>query len=468
MQNEIGFVYSSAYSGNTNILNQKSKHSQKPATLIKDSNNFHKITENNIISTSGEQPLLLFKKKEPKISHSFDYKMTKKNSDKNIYISDGGLKLKNEKFNSGYNHTNINLNRHQMKSLRTYLESINVNKLLKTPMMKNKKQTKVNNTINSKKHIPTEEHIFYKTVRGSSNRPAFQKKFYINEKNNYHTGDDFGLRAKIENKNKKNKKKFEESKKTEENKNELIDSLIHGAIKNNYFMIQKTENKISPNEILSNKKREYLKRNGIGVSDVNLDENEENEKQNEKEEKDEINKMSKTVNNFNHVKINNYVKMSNGFSPKQRNFYMTLNNETHFLNNNSKNRKTYKPIVDQFEYIKKINKHKRLNTYENISKKERDKIFLKNDVDSQNNQLLNDSFRHKNSNDNKNKTEENQNLNKSEKNYLHKKKKNEYPSSLIDVNNDEWPYSHKRSYRSPKELNKYVKKKKITNQTKSK
>ena len=142
MQNEIGFVYRSVNSGNTNILNPKSKHSQKPSTLIKDSNNFHKVTENNKISTSGEQPLLLYKKKEKKISHSFDYKMTKKNSDKNIYISDGGLKLKNEKFHSGYNRTNTNQNHRQVKSLRTYLESINANKLLKTPMIKKKSSRK--------------------------------------------------------------------------------------------------------------------------------------------------------------------------------------------------------------------------------------------------------------------------------------------------------------------------------------
>jgi hypothetical protein len=99
MKNGIGCIYNSTYSGRIKDLNPKYKHSLKPATLSKDSNNFHKITEDNIISTSGEQPLLLYRKKESKISHSFDYKMTKKNSDKNIFISDGGLKLKNEKFN---------------------------------------------------------------------------------------------------------------------------------------------------------------------------------------------------------------------------------------------------------------------------------------------------------------------------------------------------------------------------------
>ena len=412
MKNDIGTLYNTTYSGRIKDLNPKCKNSIKPAALSKETNNFHKITtENDKISTSGEQPLLLYRKKEPKISHSFDYKMTKKNSDKNIYITDGGLKMKNEKFNSGYNYTNTNLNQNhnqnqnprQIKSLRTYLESINVNKLLKTPAMKNKKQAKTN-TINSKKNIQTEEQVFYKTMRGSSNRPAFHKKFYNNEKNNFHntgTSEGFGLRKKIDTQNnnryKKKSNKFEESKKGEENKNELIDSLINGAIKNNYHTMNKTENKLTPKRILADKKKEYLQRNGIGISDVNLDENDiENNKQNEK---DEVKTMSKTANNFHHLRLNNYVKTTNGPSPKQKNYYMTLNNETHFLNNNLKNKKINKPIVDQFEYIKKINKeHKRLCTHENISNRMKEKFYSKiqNETETESNkknEILNDSFK---------------------------------------------------------------------------
>ena len=68
-------------------------------------------------------------------------------------------------------------------------------------------------------------------------------------------------------------------KKNEENKNELIDSLINGA-KNNYLLMNKNENKLTPKKILADKKKEYLERNGIGISDVNLDENDkENNKQ---------------------------------------------------------------------------------------------------------------------------------------------------------------------------------------------
>ena len=43
----------------------------------------------------------------------------------------------------------------------------------------------------------------------------------------------------------------------------------------------------------------------------------------------------------------------------------------------------------------------------------------------------------------------------------------EIPSSLIDVLKDEWPYSHKRSYRSPKELNKFKKEKRVLKREKA-
>ena len=461
-------IYNSTYSGRVKNLNPKYKYSMKPSALSKNINNLQKITENNIIKTSGEQPLLVYKKKEGKTSQSFDYKMNKKSSDKNMYISDGGLKLKTEKYNTGYSYTNTNANQNKknIKSLRTYLESINANKLLKTPSIQNRKKVKTKQkTINSKKNIQPDENLLYKTVRGSSNRPIFQKKYYTNDRYQTRTGEGLGLKAKMKIQDKpKSKSKpmneYEESKKVEENKNELIDSLISGAIKNNYFSIQNSENKnkITPKEILVEKKKQYLERNGIGISDVTLDENDyENNKQNEK---DDIKKLSKTANNFNHIKLNNYTKTSAGFtSPKQKNIYMTLNNDTHFLN--SKCKKQNKPIIDQFEYIKKINKLKRLNPHGNLNKREKNKLSL-SEENGINNNHLNDSFRHKNQVNTQNTNKINNFI---EKTYLHQKR-GDNPSSLVDVN-DEWPYSHKRSYRSPNELIKFVKEKKLQNKQKA-
>ena len=60
--------------------------------------------------------------------------------------------------------------------------------------------------------MKVEENIFYETVRGRSNRPIFQKKFYKNDKNHFHTEESFGLKSKwtfkITNKKKYQKKRI--------------------------------------------------------------------------------------------------------------------------------------------------------------------------------------------------------------------------------------------------------------------
>ena len=66
---------------------------------------------------------------------------------------------------------------------------------------------------------------------------------------------------------------------------------------------------------------EYLKKNGIGLSEVSSYDFEE-EKQPEKED---IKKMSRTVNNF-HRKLNNYMKNSTGMSSEKKDICKTLEN----------------------------------------------------------------------------------------------------------------------------------------------
>jgi len=205
MENDMGYIYNSTYTGRIKDLNSKYKYSIKPSTLSKDCNNLQKIIENNIISTSGEQPLLLYKKKDNKASHSFDYKMTKKNSDKNMYISDGGLKLKNEKYNAGYSNTNANQNqnRKQIKSLRTYLESINITedcyiltqpinsnfiKLFELDCVTQSKCIIINR--NSEISLILEDHIEFLTKE--------MINFYLNTRNSQYTNDYFTKENKDE------------------------------------------------------------------------------------------------------------------------------------------------------------------------------------------------------------------------------------------------------------------------------
>jgi len=103
MKNNLWVEAQKNYSKNSK--RKTNKQYINPELLSIDNNNFYRINLNGKINTDGEQPLILYKKKQKKISHSFEYKMTKKNkNNNNIYISDGGLKLKNQKYKTKYNY----------------------------------------------------------------------------------------------------------------------------------------------------------------------------------------------------------------------------------------------------------------------------------------------------------------------------------------------------------------------------
>ena len=424
--------------------NRKSNKSKiNPDLLSIDNTNFYRISLNHEINTAGEHPLILYKKRQKKISHSFEYKMTKKNNDNNIFISDGGLKLKKQKYKTKYNYIYTKTNNNQ------YNEEIKT--ILNNYALIYDKSNKKNKTINSKDNRVNDEKIYYKTVRGYSNRPMFKKKYY-NKSHEIH-------RDKIKIKN--NLKKYEESKQCEDNKDIMKKNLIKGGKKNIRLLLKLIKSQKLVENKMVDKKKEYLKNNGIEFSDTNLIDYDEEEKK--QPEKDDTKKMSKTANNF-HKKINNYVKNHPLISSEKKNICITLENDYN-KNNNYKYKKQFKPIVDQFEFIKKINEeHKIIHTQENISKNkgQKEQLFL---TLRQRTNKLNDSFRH-NTNNNKTKTKSKEKAKIKEKENLFKKMK-DLPSSLIDVINDEWPYSHKRSYRSPKELNKYKKEKRVLKREKA-
>ena len=429
-----------------NSKNSKGKSSKQyinPDLLSIDNSNFYRINGNGKINTTGEQALILYKKKQSKISHSFEYKMTKKNKDnKNIYISDGGLKLKNQKYKARINYI------HTKPISNQYNEEIK--SVMTNYALMNEKSAKKNHTINTKDNKRGfDEKIYYKTVRGYSNRPTFKKKYY-NKSQEIHKD-----KMKI----KKNMKRCEESKQCEDNKDLIKENLIKGGKKYIRLLSKLIKNK----QLMKNKnverKKEYLMKNGIGLSDVIFQDFEEEEKK--QPEKEEIKIMSNTGNNF-HRKINNYMKSCPGMSTEKKNICYTLENDN-FKNKNSQNKKQYKPIVDQFEFIKKINEEQKIiHTQENISKTKGQNEKLLLSLKRKNNQI-NDAFSHNFQSSHKKKSESKE----KEKESLSLKKKKELPSSLIDILKDEWPYSHKRSYRSPKELKTFKKEKRVLKREKA-
>ena len=409
-----------------------------PELISIDNTNFYRVSGNQAINTAGEQPLILYKKKIGKISHSFEYKMTKKNNDNNIFISDGGLKLKNQKYRTKYHYIYNKPNNIQFHD--------ELKKILSKYALVYDKSATNNFTITSKDNNNIDENNYYRTIRGSSNRPMFKKK-YNNKSHEIHKDN-----IKI----KKNLKKFEESKQNEENKNEMKKNLIKGGKKNINLLIKLIKKKNLLNNKAVEKKKEFLERNGIEFSQINCNDYEEEKKQPEKEDNKD---MIRTSNHF-HRKINNYIKNYQGLSSDKKNMCITLENDN-YKNKDSQNKKPFKPIIDQFEFIKKINEeHKIIHTQENLSQSNhKDKILL---TIKRKYNKLNDSFRHKTHNINSAKKSKSK-----EKENLSKKKMKEMPSSLIDVLKDEWPYSHKRSYRSPKELHKFKKEKRVLKREKA-
>ena len=409
-----------------------------PELISIDNTNFYRVSGNQAINTAGEQPLILYKKNIGKISHSFEYKMTKKNNDNNIFISDGGLKLKNQKYRTKYHYIYNKPNNIQFHD--------ELKKILSKYALVYDKSATNNYTITSKDNNNIDDNNYYRTIRGSSNRPMFKKK-YNNKSHEIHKDN-----IKI----KKNLKKFEESKQNEENKNEMKKNLIKGGKKNINLLIKLIKKKNLINNKAVEKKKEFLERNGIEFSQINCNDYEEEKKQPEKEDNKD---MSRTSNHF-HRKINNYIKNYQGLSSDKKNMCITLENDN-YKNKDSQNKKPFKPIIDQFEFIKKINEeHKIIHTQENLSQSNhKDKILL---TIKRKYNKLNDSFRHKTHNINSAKKSKSK-----EKENLSKKKMKEMPSSLIDVLKDEWPYSHKRSYRSPKELHKFKKEKRVLKREKA-
>ena len=140
-----------------------------PELISIDNTNFYRVSGNQAINTAGEQPLILYKKKIGKISHSFEYKMTKKNNDNNIFISDGGLKLKNQKYRTKYHYIYNKPNNIQFHD--------ELKKILSKYALVYDKSATNNYTITSKDNNNIDENNYYRTIRGSSNRPMFKKKY---------------------------------------------------------------------------------------------------------------------------------------------------------------------------------------------------------------------------------------------------------------------------------------------------
>ena len=401
-----------------------------------DSANFTKVTGFGIIGTSGLSPVIIYKKNS-KDNFKLEKFKIKRQIKNNNYISDGGLRQKLQKYSTGTAFNSSQISFPQTSKNKT---TKNRDKKNHNLFLEEKKAIK-----DIKKPNFEDIKLFSKTVRESNKRPIFPKteKHKNNEKNAFWKND---------NDNNNNNIDEEKEKKIREEKYLLMNELYENGIANEIRKYQ--EKKFTPKEILNERKKECLLDNGIELeNDLNNIEEEGNLSEEIKEE--EISK--------NHADVNINIrknKSSNKLYKSQIEFnhdYISLHNFG-IQSMTTKNKKVYKPHVDQFGYIKKIKKEQQ---------KLNDCIKSKPKLEIDNYQSLGNLSRFK-KNKNRFKEEEkrqeredNIDLKKVRINNFFQENSTKKMSEETQSTNDNYPYSHRRSYRKPEELKSFLRLKRM-------
>ena len=344
---------------------------------------------------------------------------------------------------------------------------------------KNKNKNKKNETL----HIEPIKSATIPTIKKIKTKNILSEENLINLMNKY---IDYTMKKN------QNKKKLKNNLTTlnEENKpnNKIVnkkqiymESLIKKGILTEIRDLQKPK-KETLKEKLTQKKKSFLEDIGIEPNNItSFQESNNSSNDNNKSNNNQninINTNSNTNNNYN-IKINydinnnininnNYYKTFTGicstnkrlkyFSPKN-NFDLYLYDDESFSDRECK-KTPLKPKINQFEYIHKIKKERsKIQTnpnYLSVEPEHSKKKFLKI-LTPKIEITLNDSFRHKNKTLNKKINYSNYNSNRIKKNNNKINLKIKKNSNI----NSENEYTHKKSCRSPEELNKYIKNKKI-------
>ena len=359
---------------------------------------------------------------------------------------------------------------------------------------------------NNTKESHSQEHFQRKNkiainnfISKSSNEIKYLKnKILNNNAQNYNINiqqnqSNIKFKIKKDNKNKINEEsKIAEQTEQENKKSEYIKALIKNGVSNvsKKFKIVKPTKK----EILNRKKKEYLLENGIignGFIEKNINHSKKIENiysiNNISEIKPIRKKNIATKNclkkpkNLNVSKSNskfisflntnsniNITNTNNNYIDSTNTNLITtnVNQETHPSNKNHKKRIILKPQINQFEFLNRIQQEqKKLYTQNN-------KMTEKNLETNENESKLSDSFRHKNKIKNLNlNIKKFENATKHLNIKIHSVKSSKYSQIKGDKNkklpeeieNDEFPFSHRKSYRSPQEIMKYLKEKRIEN-----
>ena len=435
------------------------KGNTKKNTNLSITNEFTKINTLGTTNTSGTQPIIIYKKEFNNHNYNNNIKQIKlpSNNNKNMYISDGGLKKKLERYNAGHSYS-----------------------------IPNKKSSSVKKYKKTKKFYPTkkkllksstQEKLFSQTMVGSFRRPNIpnKKKDKKNKVITNYLNDN-------KDKNKENKKLNKHLNNLpprnlseirindlDNKKKEKMKRLVENAIV--YEMRKNEAEKKQPTlkDKITCRKKDYLENNGIEttwtieeVQEYNNNKKDKNKENINDEKKDfkaklknkpktDLNSNSHTINIGSSNYINNYNNLINSNEDEQLTLDLT-----------KKKKRQIKPSVKSFEFIKKIQKEqKKLPFHIEISNHNKRQLNKNLSASSK----INDSFRHKSATF---KPNENSKVNSSENNIfdINESKQKKYPTIQFqqqdtDKSNDEFPFANKKNNRKPAELNEFIRKKKI-------
>ena len=446
----------------------------KKSTNLKITNEFTKVNTLGTTNTSGTQPIIIYKKGLN--NHNNNIKQIKVSSNnKNIYISDGGLKKKLDRYN-------------------------NVGHSYSIP---NKKATSVKKEKKTKKFYPTkkklvksstQEKLFSQTMIGSFKRPNIPKKEKEKEKKNKKKNSQISNNAnenREKNKENKNKKalKIQGKNLSESNMNEIekkkldrMNKLVENAVVYEMRKNQiETEKKpISLKEKISFRKKGYLESNGIETTwtieevqeyDMNEKNNDKNKEKNDGKEKEEKKEKEKNDNiNNNEEKKDFKLKLLKKPKTEINSNSHTINvNSSNYVNNNlinsneedqltlditKKRKRILKPKVNQFEFIQKIQKEKKKLPYHIETSNHNKRQHNKNLSTSS---KINDSFRHKSASYKKS---ENNKINSSENNIFdlnESKPMKKYTTIQIEEKNSENTEEFPKNMKRKRNYLKYLK-----------
>lgn len=423
----------------SSVKNFKGNNIKKNKANINIINEFKKINTIGTTNTSGTQPIIIYKKE----LNNHNIKQIKNN---NIYISDGGLKKKLERYNNGHSYSIPKKNTLSCKKKKSKNYYPTKKKLFKSS---------------------TQEKLFSQTMIDSFKRPNIPKKEknkIINKNQTINYSNEIkGKENKKFPKPLKNKKNLSQScminleSKKIERMNKLVKNAVEYEMRKNQIETEKKP--ISLKDKISFRKKGYLENNGIKTTwtideiqeyDINDRETEnknENEKNNEekKEFKLKLKKKPKTEINSNHTI---HIGSSNYFNNNLINNNEENNQLT--LDVTKKNKRVLKPKVNQFEFLQKIQEEqKKLPFHIEISNNNKRQINKNLSTSIK----INDSFRHKS----------NINNNKSDLLEIGKKYSTiQFPNKETENNNsDEFPFAKKRNNRKNEELIEFIRRKKI-------